>query len=241
MATPVAVITGGSRGLGRALVFAFARAGYRIWTTARDAAGLAHLEAELRAANLTVVTVVADVARAQDNARLARRLEAEAGPVEVLVHNAGLLGPRVPLARHPLEDFDAVLAVNLRGPFDLTQRLVPVLGRGAAIQFVTSGVGREARTRWGAYNVSKWALEGMARIWALELKDAGIRVQIVDPGRMRTAMRAAAYPDEDPQRLPAPEDVAGVFVRLVQQVDISRTGERFEVSEEQGSLPLRKR
>lgn len=228
METRTAVITGGSRGLGRALVIAFGRAGYRVWTTARDARALSRLEADTRKAGVSVVAVAGDVARAEDNARLAHRLATEVGTVDMLVHNAGILGPRVPLAAYPLDAFDEVLAVNLRGPFDLTRRLVPLLGRGATIQFVTSGVGNEARERWGAYNVSKWALEGMARIWALELRDAGIRVQLVDPGPMRTAMRAAAHPEEDPARLPSPDEIAPVFVRLSRDPDLSRTGERFE-------------
>ena len=120
------------------------------------------------------------------------------------------------------------MMANVFGPFDLTRQLLPVLHRGAAIEFVSSGVTGRPRTRWGVYQVSKVALEGMAGIWAKELADHGVRVFVVDPGAMRTEMRARAYPQEDPATLTPPEERTGVFVWLAERADIALSGQRFE-------------
>jgi len=108
----------------------------------------------------------------------------------------------------------------------------PGAGMGSVVQFVTSGVSLAARERWGAYNVSKIALDGLARIWARELEESGVRVFLVDPGRMRTGMRAAAYPDEDPSRVPRPEEKTGIFLHPVEEGTLARTGQRFEAGQD---------
>ena len=222
-----AVVTGGTRGLGRALVHAFAQRGFRVYTTARSVEALAALARETESARFDVVPLEADMARVEDNARVARRIADDDRRVDVLVHNAALLGPRTELAAHPPNVFQQVMRVNVFGPFDLTRQLLPLLRRGAAIEFVSSGVTERPRTRWGVYQVSKIALEGMAGIWAKELADGGIRVFVVDPGPMRTYMRAQAYPQEDPATLAPPEERTEAFVWLAERADISLTGRRF--------------
>lgn len=222
-----AVITGGTRGLGRALVRGFAASGYRVYTTARDASALDEVRAASQDAGLDVQTVQGDVTSIEDNARLAGRLSEDGRRVHVVVHNAGLLGAaRTPLASYPPEQFRQVMDVNVFGPFDLTRQLVPLLAEHAAILFVSSGASLAPRAGWGAYAVSKMALEGLAGIFALELKERGVRVHAVDPGAMRTSMRAAAYPREDPATLDEPEARVAAFLRLADPAAHVESGAR---------------
>lgn len=228
---PSALITGGTRGLGRALVLAFARRGYRVYTTARGEEGLAAIADHAAAESLDVVTIRADVSRVDDNAAVVSRIADDDRKLDVVIHNAGLLGPRVPLADYPPGEFADVMAANVFAPFDLTRQLLPVLGRNCALLFVSSGVSLGPRERWGAYNVSKIALDGLAGIWALELRDKGVRVFIVDPGGMRTDMRASAYPREDPMTLPTPEENVDAYIRLAEEGSMAETGRRYDVTE----------
>jgi NAD(P)-dependent dehydrogenase (short-subunit alcohol dehydrogenase family) len=225
---PTLLVTGASRGLGRATALAFAAAGWEVIATGRSAGHLRELEEA--AGDGRVRAFTGDVASADDNERLREWLSSDGKRLDAVIHNAALLGqPRTPLAEYPPEEFERVMAVNVFGPFDLTRRLVPHLADGAAIVVISSGASLGPRRGWGAYNVSKIALDGLAGIWALELRDVGIRVFIVDPGRLRTGMRAAAYPDEDPRRLPAPEERAARLVEIVERAGIERSGERFEL------------
>jgi NAD(P)-dependent dehydrogenase (short-subunit alcohol dehydrogenase family) len=229
-----AVVTGGTRGLGRALARAFAQRGFRVYATARGAESLAALGREMQETRLDVVPLQADVGSTEDNARVARRIADDGRRVDVLVHNAALLGPRTELAAHSPDVFQQVMTANVFGPFDLTRQLLPLLQQGGAIEFVSSGVTGRPRTRWGVYQVSKVALEGMAGIWAKELADRGVRVFVVDPGATRTEMRAQAYPQEDPARLAPPEERTGVFVWLAERADITLSGQRFQA---EGFMP----
>lgn len=228
MERPTAVITGATRGLGRALTEAFARRGYRVYGTARTREALEALAGDAAREGWDVVTVEGDVATVDDNARLARRIAADGARVSVIVHNAGILGPRVPLAEYPPDVFAQVMAVNVFGPFDLTRQLLPLLAPRATIEFVSSGAGTGPRERWGAYNVAKIAVEGLGGIFAKELADRDVRVYLVDPGPMRTSMRARAYPEEDPGTLALPEARAGVFVWLADSPDAPPSGTRVD-------------
>ena len=225
---PTALVTGGTRGLGRALVIAFARRGHRVYATARGAEALDALARDAGRQGLDVVPIWADVSRVDDNARVVRRLADDGRRADVVVHNAGLLGPRVELAEYPPDVFQQVMAANVFAPYDLTRQLLPVLAAGAALLFVSSGASLGPRTRWGAYNVSKIALDGLAGIWARELAPRGFRVYIVDPGPMRTAMRAAAYPDEDPATLDQPDARTAPFLWLAEHGTLADTGRRYE-------------
>src|SRR5688500_1756051 len=147
---PVALVTGATRGLGHALAFDFAKEGYVVYATGRGQDALDALGKETRGAKLDVRPVRSDVATEEGALAILQRLEADDARLDVVIHNAGLLGDRVELAKSSLEMWDAVMATNVRGPFLLTQRLLPRLALNAALIFVSSGIVEEARARWGA-------------------------------------------------------------------------------------------
>jgi NAD(P)-dependent dehydrogenase (short-subunit alcohol dehydrogenase family) len=219
-----ALVTGATRGLGRALAFDLARSGTTVLGTAIHADGLADLARD--SGDLPIIPIRSDITDPQANAALVKRI----GPagLDLLIHSAGILGPRVGLEQYPLATFERVLAVNTTGPFDLTAKLARSLNPGATVIFISSGVGVVGRANWGAYCVSKWGVEGLARIWAEELRDRDIKVFLVDPGAMRTEMRAAAYPQEDPMTLIEPKDNLAVFRWLVAHAPLTETGGRWK-------------
>jgi len=226
------VITGGSRGLGRALGRALAGAGARVVLVARHAEPLRAVVEEIRAAGGEAHGVVADVADVDAAAAIAGQAAALAGPIDVLINNASTLGP-VPLRLlldTDCEDLDRALAVNVVGPFRLTKAIAGsmVLRGGGAIVNITSDAATEAYPTWGAYGASKAALEQLGRIWAAELEGTGVRVLTVDPGEMDTVMHADAIPEADRTQLGDPARVAERIVGLL--ADASRGGAGGHVS-----------
>lgn len=215
------LITGATGGLGRALCLACAAAGATVILCGRNAAKLERLYDEIESLGHPQPAIaVLDLASATaaDYDRLARTVDAEFGRLDGLVHTAALLGERTPLEQYDVPTWCKVLHVNLTAPFILTQVLVPCLRRAAdaSVIFVSSGVVKRARPFWGGYAVSKCGLETVRSLFALEMQEvSNIRFNSVDPGRMRTPMRAAAYPAEDPNSLPNPEAVAGTFLYLL--------------------------
>jgi len=180
-----------------------------------------------------VESYAADVSRESEVRRLIEGTLDRLGRLDVVVNNASLLGPRVPVEEYPPEAFARVLQVNVHGAFLVARAAVPVMkrqGTGSIIN-VSSGVGNEARAAWGAYCVSKFGVEALTGILAAELEGTGVRANTVDPGRMRTAMRAAAYPDEDPETLPEPDAVTPVFLYLASDRSRGITGQRFRAQE----------
>jgi NAD(P)-dependent dehydrogenase (short-subunit alcohol dehydrogenase family) len=229
-------ITGASRGLGRALAEAFATTGASLVLCARGEPAMRETAEELESRGAAVEWGAVDVAEAADVAALVARSAERFGPITALVNNASVLGPRVPLREHPVDEWRRVLAVNLTGTLIPTQAVLPGMreaGRGSIIN-VSSGVGNIARKRWGAYAISKWGVEALARNLALEEEEAGIRVNIVDPGQLRTEMRQAAYPEEDPLRPSPPADAAPVFLWLASGESAGVTGQRFQALEWRG-------
>ena len=227
----VVMITGASRGLGRALALACAREGARVIINSRDAGSLDPVAGEAREAGAEVLAIPADVSRSTHVALLVDSAVEQFGRVDVLVNNAGLLGPRVPIEEYPEDEWRRVLDANLTAPFLLARATIPRMPEGGSIINVTSGVSVEGRPEWGAYSVSKFGVEGLTQILAAELKDRGIRVNSVDPGGMRTEMRAAAYPDEDPTTRITPEENTAVFLYLASDESRDVTGERFKAQE----------
>lgn len=233
LSAEVVLITGASRGLGAALARGFGRAGARLVLCARGSEDLERVADDLTRQGVAVETGAVDVADEEAVAALVARATARFGPITVLVNNASILGPRVPLREHPLEEWRQVLEVNLTGSLIPIQAVLPGMreaGRGSIIN-VSSGVGTVARESWGAYAVSKWGLEALSGNLALEEEAAGIRVNVVDPGRLRTAMRRAAYPEEDPADPTPPEQAVPVFLWLASDRAVGVTDERFHALE----------
>src|SRR5438105_12869528 len=229
------LITGASQGLGAALAESVARAGARIALVARGSEALEKTAARIRAAGGEAHALPADVADKRAVHGIAGAAAAPVGPIEVLVHNASTLGP-VPLRLlldTECEDLEAVLQTNLVGPFRLTKIVAGAMAlRGSGlIVHVSSDAAVAAYPRWGAYGVSKAALDHLNRIWAAELQQAGVRFLSVDPGEMDTAMHAAAMPEADRGALARPEQVARRLARLVADAGRIESGTRLAVAE----------
>jgi NAD(P)-dependent dehydrogenase (short-subunit alcohol dehydrogenase family) len=215
------LITGAGSGLGRALAIECARAGASVILSGRNGAKLDRVYDEIEAMGApqpAIAVLDLAIATAVDYDGLARVIGEEFGKLDGLVHAAGLLGDRTPLEQYDVPTWCKVLHVNLTAPFILTQVLLPNLRKSedASIIFVSSGVVKQSRPFWGAYAVSKTGLESVRSLLSEELEgEANIRVNSVNPGRMRTAMRAAAYPAEDPNTVPTAESVSGPFLYLL--------------------------
>ena len=226
----VALITGASRGIGKAVALAYAKEGARVFLCARGKAGLARAVREIREAGGEVSALAADIAKAQEARRVVRAAARRYGTIHVLVNNASLLGPRAPIADYPLKDWEKVVQVNLTALFAVTRETLRIMipRREGSIINVSSGVGRVGKARWGAYAASKFGVEGFTQVLADEVKASNIRANAVNPGATRTAMRAAAYPEEDPLTLPAPAEIAPVFVYLASDESSNVTGRSLD-------------
>jgi NAD(P)-dependent dehydrogenase (short-subunit alcohol dehydrogenase family) len=221
LAGRVILITGASSGLGRALAIECARVGAAVILSGRNQPKLELVYDEIAALGFpTPAIAVLDlaVATAVDYDALARVIGAEFGKLDGVVHAAAQLGDRTPLEQYDVPTWCRVLHVNLTAPFILTQVLLPNLRKSedASIIFVSSGVVKQSRPYWGAYAVAKSGLESVRSMLSEELEgEPNIRVNSVNPGRMRTAMRAAAYPAEDPNTVPTPASVSAAFLYLL--------------------------
>lgn len=228
------LVTGGGRGLGAAFGRAAARAGARVVLVARTASEVEDVAAEIRASGGEAHAIVADVGDESAATAVAASASALAGPVDVLVHNASVLGPMPlrPLLDTPSADFARAIEVNLLGPFRLSQAVVGSMAlrsRGLVLH-VTSDAGVEAYPGWGAYGVTKAGLDHLARVWAAELADSGVMFLSVDPGEMRTRMHAEAMPDADPATLADPAAVAESLLELIRDAESLRSGSRVEAA-----------
>jgi NAD(P)-dependent dehydrogenase (short-subunit alcohol dehydrogenase family) len=231
----VALVTGASQGLGRALALAYAREGATVVLNSRNYESIRDVVEEIHGLGTEVLGIGADVTSSSDVQELVDVAVEHYGGIDVLVNNAGLLGPRVAIEEYPEDEWRSVLDANLTGPFLVSKAAIPHMRESASIINVTSGVSIEGRAEWGAYSVSKFGLEGLTQILATELKDRDIRVNSVDPGGMRTEMRAAAYPDEDPTTRITPEENTAVFLYLASDESRDVTGERFKAQEFQAA------
>lgn len=230
----VILVTGASRGLGRALALAYACEGADLVINAREgsARDLAETATQVEAAGGRVLAVTADLSERADVERLSAAALDRFGRVDVLVNNASALGPTpMPyLSDYPPDAWEDVLRTNVTGPFLLTRTLIgQMLARGSgAVINVSSDAGVVGYPTWGAYGVSKAALDQLTRTWAAELEGAGVRVNSVDPGSMDTRMHRDAEPDEDPSQWARPEDVTGIFLWLASDASADISGQRFE-------------
>jgi NAD(P)-dependent dehydrogenase (short-subunit alcohol dehydrogenase family) len=231
----VALITGATRGIGKAVAAAYVREGARVFICARNQQEVAATVRELRYDNAEaqIDGCAGDVGKETDVCRIVDAVLERFQMIDTLVNNASLLGPRVPLVQYPVGQWEEVIRVNLHGVFLLSQQVVkPMIAqRHGSIINVSSGVGRVGRARWGAYAVSKFGLEGLTQVLADEVKEFGIRVNSVNPGPTRTEMRAEAYPEEDPRTLPTPEQITPIFVHLASDQSENVTGQTLEAKD----------
>ena len=234
LAGRVIFITGASAGIGRTAATTFARYGATVLLHGRNADKLAEVYDEIVAAGgpepgiaaLDLTTMTAD-----EVIELTHAMHDQYGRLDGLLHNAGLLGERVPLENYDPNLWDKVMHVNLTTVFQLTRSFMPLLraSEDASIVLTSSGVGTKPRAYWGAYSVSKYALEGFGFLLADELgTTSNIRTNIVNPGGTRTDMRAAAYPAENPASLKTPDALMPLYLYLMGPDSKGVNGERFE-------------
>lgn len=227
------VITGASRGLGRALASRFADGGARLALCARSFDDLNRLALDLSVRGFPPFVAACDISDADQVDGFARSVLSEFGSIDVLINNASLLGSRVEIAEWTRATWDRVINVNVNGLFTVTRAFLPsmIQQRSGSIINVSSSVGKAGRRRWGAYAVSKFALEGFTQTLADEVGQLGIRVNSVNPGPMNTDMRRAAYPEEDRSKLKSPAEVTEVFVYLASDESRAVNGQYFEAQE----------
>lgn len=213
-----ALVTGASRGIGRAMALALAKAGAHVLALARTSGGLEELDDDIKAAGGHASLIPMDLTEGDGIERLAGALSKRFEKLDILFANAAMLGELAPLPDIAPKAWNATLDLNVTANWRLIRALDPMLRKSgdAHVVFMTSRVGGElARPFWGAYAVSKAALEMLAKTYAEETKNADISVAIIDPGAMRTKMRAQAMPGEDPETLPPPEALTPMFYEAI--------------------------
>ena len=241
----VVLITGSSKGLGRALAHAYADAGARVVINARGADALESTKRELETKGALVLAVVADATQPGEIARLAQAAQERFGRIDVLVNNAGILGPspRPNMSDFASADLAEIFRANLIGPVQVTQAVLPLMlaqGSGVIIN-VTSDAGQTGFPGWGGYGAAKAALELITESWAAELEGTGVRVNAVNPGDLQTEMHQLAFPGEDISDRLDPLTVTDFFVLLSSAAAKHITGQRFDAptlnAEAQGNNP----
>ena len=213
LAGRVALVTGASRGIGRAVCLELARAGAHVLALARTQGGLEELDDEIRAFGGEATLAPCDLKDFEALDRLGASIFARWGKLDIFVANGGVLGPITPLAHIEPKQWDEVMAVNVTANYRLIRSLDMLLRRSDAgrVVMLSSGAGHRADLRpyWGAYAVSKAALDALARTYAAETASTSkVKVMAVNPGALRTRMRASAMPGEDPMTLKTPEELA---------------------------------
>ncbi|MBV1695265.1 MAG: SDR family NAD(P)-dependent oxidoreductase, partial [Hyphomicrobiales bacterium] len=211
-----ALVTGATRGIGRAVAVAMAKAGAHVIATGRTAGALEEVDDEIKAAGGTASLITLNLKHGEKVDALGPSLYERFGRLDAVIGNAGILGPLSPLGHIPTAEFEDVLAINLTANWRLIRTLDPLLRKsdaGRAI-FVTSGAAQARNAYWGPYAVSKAGLEALVKTYAHEVANTAVRVNLVNPGPIRTRMRGKAFPGEDPMTLKTPDDIAPLFVRL---------------------------
>ncbi len=226
----VVVISGASGGLGKALAIGFGERGATLGICARDKTRLASVAEHLKKTNCQHLARSFDIRDERSVYGFVEEILKAFGRIDVVINNASVLGPRNEIASYPVHAWDEVIAINVSGMFHLTKHALKIMkaqGSGSIID-VSSSVGRKGIKLWGAYAVSKFAMEGFTEVLADELRGSGIRVNSVNPGPIATEMRRAAYPAEDQSRLKQPEEILDIFYYLASDGSTHISGEKFD-------------
>ncbi|MDE3056441.1 MAG: SDR family oxidoreductase [Bacteroidota bacterium] len=224
----VAVVTGASRGVGRAVAQRFAAEGAAVCLCARNGELLRSVSLEILSHGGKATFEQTDITDERQVLEFVAACTSMWSGIDILVNNAGVLGSRNELADYPLTDWQKVFAVNVTGVFLMTKYLIPHFNTGGSIINVSSSVGRTVQPAWGAYAVSKFALEGMTKLLAEELRSRNIRVNSINPGGVATEMRRLAFPQEDPNTLRKPGEILDPFVFLASDESLGITGRAFD-------------
>ena len=229
LAERIALITGASRGIGAALALELAAAGAHVAAVARTVGGLEELDDKIKSAGGSATLVPLDVKDSDGIARLALALNERYGRLDVLIGNAGIIGPLSPLGHIEPKDWDNLIAVNTTANWQLIRCMDPLLQRASAGRavFLTSGVAYKGRAYWGPYAASKAALDALVRAYAAECATTKVCANLFGPGPTRTRMYLGAFPGVDPTTLPTPEEVAKAIVPLCLP-DCTESGKIYE-------------
>ena len=231
----IIMVTGAGNGIGRTAAKTYAAHGATVILVGRTVAKLESVYDEIESAGHpkpAIVPLNFEGAAVKDYEELAMTIEDNFDRLDGLLHNAAILGNRSPVELYDPEIWSKVMHVNATAPFLLSRAMIPLLRKStdASVIFTSSGVGRKAKAYWGAYSVSKFAVEGLSQLMADELDDErhNIRVNSLNPGATRTNMRALAYPAEDPGKNPAPEDLMPVYLYLMGRDSHDMTGQQID-------------
>lgn len=233
LAPKVVLITGAGRGIGRAAAELFAARGAKLVLCSRTKLEIEETAARIVEAGGEAWALVADIGVADQASRLPAAAVERYGRLDVLINNAGILGPRVPMTDYPLDAWTEVVRINLTGTFVVSQAAASIMARQQAGCIITlsSSVGRAGRERWGAYAVTKFGVEGLSQVMADELRSAGVIVLTLNPGGTRTRMRQDAYPEEDPARVRDPREAAEALLQVALHATMDLSGRALDVSD----------
>jgi NAD(P)-dependent dehydrogenase (short-subunit alcohol dehydrogenase family) len=236
----VALVTGASRGIGRAAALAFASAGAHVVALARTTGALEELDDEINAAGGTTTLVPVDLADAAAIEKIGPAVLERWGRLDILLANAGILGPLTPLTHTTPKDWANVFETNVTANWRLLKSVEPALQASDAprVILMSSGAAHSCRAYWGPYSISKAAVEAMARTYAAETATTPMKVMMVNPGPLRTRMRAEAMPGEDPMTLRTPEELAPHLVELASP-SWTETGKLFDFPQGKVLTPQR--
>ncbi|MEQ9546435.1 MAG: YciK family oxidoreductase [Marinobacter sp.] len=231
----IIMVTGAGSGIGRAAAKAYAAHGATVVLLGRTVSKLESVYDEIEAAGHpkpAIAPLNLEGAAVKEYEELAMTIEDNFGRLDGLLHNAGILGTRSPVEMYDPETWNQVMQVNATAPFLLTRAVIPLLRKStdASVIFTSSGVGRKAKAYWGAYAVSKFAVEGLSQLLSEELDDErhNVRVNSLNPGATRTNMRAHAYPAEDPRQNPAPEELMPSYLYLMGKDSAGVNGQQLD-------------
>jgi NAD(P)-dependent dehydrogenase (short-subunit alcohol dehydrogenase family) len=229
------LVTGANQGFGRAMTLDLARAGACVIMLGRDLGALEGVYDEVVALGLTepiLYPLDLEGATPEHYEQLQTDILHEFGALDGLIHNASIIGTMMPIEQYDIKLWYSTLQINLHAVFMLTQFLIPTLNKSsdARVLFLSSSVGRKAKAYWGAYGVSKFAIEGLSQTLSEELEQTNIRVNSLDPGRMRTKMRQIAYPAENIEKNPTPEEKSPAIVYLMTKDSQHLNGEQLTLT-----------